>query len=400
MSCTFWQTKVSKRFLKSDECNGILDKIATKLHDGNLKPRSILNTLSLVEFLLKNGSPRFKLEINEDLFFIKKLRNFYDQNDEEDLGRSIQTIVQRILSLLENQEELKIAKEEAKRLRNRIQGFSNEGENGSGNGPNESVGSKYKGISSDSYQNEGVSGNREVNLAQKLGLESKVKIDESESKNEVRVITNKKEPEIDFLGFSNQGSNLVKQNSAEPDFLNSGQGKAKGGLKFLPPPPKKNQNKVNSVKGQTNGEQNVQIINETNLDFDFQTLNLNANQDAVNSIPDSGLNQNIDSINLTIPVKKNSGLIDFDFTASSNLPTVTNSQPKQDFDFGFENSTARNTSVDQNELDMFDFTSSAKNRDEFQGKASGEIKAKSVSKLPVPPKKNVVSTKESSDFLF
>jgi len=357
-----------------------------------------MNTLSLVEFLLKNGSPRFKLEINEDLFFIKKLRNFYDQNDEEDLARSIQTIVQRILLLLENADELKAAKEEAKRLRNRIQGFSNEGESGSGNG---SVDSKYQGISSDSYQNEGFSGNREINLAQKLGLESKVKPEETEVKKEKPVIASSQEAEIDFLGFSASNSNSAKLNSGEPDFLNTGQAKGKGTLKFLPPPPKKNQNNTTLFQGKANESQNTpKVSKETTLDLDFQALDISGNNPSFNSAPNSNLDQISESLNFTKPVPNNKGLMDFDFSGPSNLPKVPNSQPAQDFDFGFAETTTKNTPVQQNELDMFDFATSAKDTIGFERSSSVEVKGKSISKLPVPPKKNVLPTKESSDFLF
>jgi len=36
--------------------------------------RSILNTINLIEFLLKNGSSKFKGEVEDEKYFLKKLK--------------------------------------------------------------------------------------------------------------------------------------------------------------------------------------------------------------------------------------------------------------------------------------------------------------------------------------
>ena len=203
-----------------------------------------MNTLSLVEFLLKNGSPKFKLEAHEDQYFIKKFRTFEDDGDEEDLSKSIQTLAARILSFLENPEELKLAKEEAKKLKERIMGFSSELDSDSTG----SLDGKYKGISSDSYQNDKDSWRKEVNLAQRLGLEEKEERAQREEKQHreeaVASQNSQKGSDIDLLGGDFGEPVQLKTGTtpgAEVDFFETEVAKPKQrqGGKLLPPPPKK-----------------------------------------------------------------------------------------------------------------------------------------------------------------
>lgn len=402
-----------------DECNAILDKIASKLHEGSTKARTILNTLSLIEFLLKNGSPRFKMEIEEDQFFIKKMKNFYDDNDEEDLSKSIQILVQRIITFLENTDELKSAKEEAKMLRNRIMGFGNEATSSS-NGMSSDVDSKYSGISSDNYNTDKNGRRNESNLAQKLGLEPKSKV-RTHSPEKVERVENKdfdhnsknNIDNVDFLGSSNNktqnnnnGSNNFNILESDVDFGNkTGNVKTKPMSKLLPPPPKKNQNKFES--GVNKNEGNNTKINEGSkdvgslLDQDFSQLKIE---------PGFQQQKKKDSADFLFDghvVSKNEGeskKVDdftFDFMQNGQSQPIIVSDKKQSIDFLDLQpkivSGQNNSNKPLNDVDMFDFS-----QDSFTNKldVNVESKTKAVSKLPMPPKKGEKSLKNDGDFLF
>lgn len=134
----------------SEQSRYIVEIVFGKLSDQGQKPRTVLNVLSLIEFLLKNGSQIFKVEMEEEKFLVKKQLNFYSDNDDEDLGKSIQILAQRILSLFEKPDELRNEREEAKKLRDRIKGFSCEA---SKSYTPFTEDNKYGGISSDDYAN-------------------------------------------------------------------------------------------------------------------------------------------------------------------------------------------------------------------------------------------------------
>lgn len=66
-----------------------------------------------------NGSSKFKGEIEDEKFFLTKLKeNFNDSYDE--LHKPIQNIIDRILVLVQDEEMLKKEKESAKTLRERL----------------------------------------------------------------------------------------------------------------------------------------------------------------------------------------------------------------------------------------------------------------------------------------
>lgn len=274
-----------------------MEKINEKLRKNGTKPRAILNTLNLVEFLLKNGSSKFKAEIEDELFIIKKFKN-YLEDDEEDLNTSIQTISQRILALMDDLEELKRAREEAQKLKERIRGFSSEIEAKIGSYDEDP---RYGGMSSDKLASGqyNTSGNPEVNLARRLGLQTETTnndvpktthTDKNESRTEnsndskpkvspkqtdeedfLGLGTEKKNSKVndddDFLGLNSQNNKKndqandllnLTQATDKLDLLTGGQEKPKKATKLLPPPPKK---KV-GTSTQINSTQNITDNNE------------------------------------------------------------------------------------------------------------------------------------------
>ena len=55
----------------------VLEGIITRLSNSNSNSRKILNCLNLVDFLLKNGSSKFKGEIDDEKYFFNKMRENY-----------------------------------------------------------------------------------------------------------------------------------------------------------------------------------------------------------------------------------------------------------------------------------------------------------------------------------
>ena len=162
-----------------ENCNYIIDQILTNLSNTSSVSRKSLNILNLVDFLMKNGSAKFKGEMEDEKYFFKKIKEFY--NDPYDVLHSpIRNIIDRIIELIENSDILKKEREEAKKIKEKlgknIKGISNESN------------SKYKGFSSDdvkkdSNNNTNISCNSydirpEINLEKKLGLENPEKKDE------------------------------------------------------------------------------------------------------------------------------------------------------------------------------------------------------------------------------
>lgn len=74
----------------------ILEQVLSRLTSSYSNSRRILNVLQSIEFLLKNGSSKFKGEIEDEKFFLSKLKeNFNDPYDE--LHKPIQSIIEKIL---------------------------------------------------------------------------------------------------------------------------------------------------------------------------------------------------------------------------------------------------------------------------------------------------------------
>lgn len=156
-TCTWWQTSPTISSVKSECCGIILEEILNWLTSSYSNSRRVLNVLNCIEFLLKNGSSKFKGEIEDEKFFLQKVKeNFHDPFDE--LHKPIQNNIDRIIDLLGNEEVLKKEREQAKSVRERFKGISNET-------------NKYESYSSDDLQGEiRYDSHKEVNLTKKLGL--------------------------------------------------------------------------------------------------------------------------------------------------------------------------------------------------------------------------------------
>lgn len=90
-------------FLKSENCTLIIENILNRLTSAYSNSRRILNTLNLIDFLLKNGSSKFKGEIEDEKYFLSKMKeNFNDPYDE--LHKPISNNIEKILNLITDEE--------------------------------------------------------------------------------------------------------------------------------------------------------------------------------------------------------------------------------------------------------------------------------------------------------
>ena len=60
-----------------------MEEIINRLTNPNNNSWKILNVLNLIKFLLKNGSSKFKGEVEDEKYFLNKMRDNY--NDPYDL---------------------------------------------------------------------------------------------------------------------------------------------------------------------------------------------------------------------------------------------------------------------------------------------------------------------------
>lgn len=65
-----------------------------------------MQTLVLIEHLLKNGSPRCIMEFKDELYKIKKLQDFQFSEGGEDKGVSVRQRSKNIVDLLTDEDKL------------------------------------------------------------------------------------------------------------------------------------------------------------------------------------------------------------------------------------------------------------------------------------------------------
>jgi hypothetical protein len=308
----------------SDKCNSIIDIILTNLSNAQNQSRKILNVLNLVDFLLKNGSSKFKGEMEDEKFFFKKIKEFF-LDPYDILHPPIRNAIDRIISLIEDPEALKKEREEAKKIKDKM-GKVTEGIGCESN-------DKYEGYSSEDVKGNGYDIRPEVNLERKLELTKEKKNSEKNNKTEDFLEQTKQveiDSNIDFLGVDddNKNGNLEKEKKEVQE------GKKK---KFLPPPPKKEKgskpnfarNNKKSDNPSDNGLLNLNSSSNLTHEKDDFFLDLNINQTTTkNSQTDVNittqqvqsdlLNFNfLDSEKKTSEIKKDIDLLNFTQTTTS-----------------------------------------------------------------------------------
>jgi hypothetical protein len=104
--------------------------------------RRILKTLSLIEYLIKNGSPRCIQEFRDEIYQIRTLQDFSHYEDGQDRGAAIREVSKRVVTLLNDEQKIDEERKKSQELRERLGGDMKA--YGSG-------GSSYGGTGSGSY---------------------------------------------------------------------------------------------------------------------------------------------------------------------------------------------------------------------------------------------------------
>eukprot|EP00638_Chattonella_subsalsa_P004933 CAMPEP_0117757266 /NCGR_PEP_ID=MMETSP0947-20121206/14621_1 /TAXON_ID=44440 /ORGANISM="Chattonella subsalsa, Strain CCMP2191" /LENGTH=739 /DNA_ID=CAMNT_0005577111 /DNA_START=101 /DNA_END=2320 /DNA_ORIENTATION=+ len=112
--------------------------------------RQVFKGLTLLEFLIKNGSERIIEDSRDHMHRIRMLQNFNytDTTANIDRGQGVREKSKQVVDLLASNENIREEREKARRLRNKYVGVSNDSYSG-GFGGNNSFGGSYDGFGSD-----------------------------------------------------------------------------------------------------------------------------------------------------------------------------------------------------------------------------------------------------------
>lgn len=117
--------------------------------------KQIFKSLTLIEFLIKNGSERFIEAARDKLFKIKRLQDYNFYEGTVDKGSGCREKAKQIVELLSSNEIIRAEREKARALRHKFGGVGSDSRGMGGGGYSGSYGGSYGG-SSDSYGNQGI----------------------------------------------------------------------------------------------------------------------------------------------------------------------------------------------------------------------------------------------------
>jgi epsin len=133
----------------------IMKHIWKRLNSQRKKWRKIIKTLTLIDYLLKNGSPRCIAEIKDEIYQIKTLQDFSHFENGADKGAGIREKSKQIVELLNNEGKLEKEREAAKTMQNSIGNLEAFGSNaGGGGGSDKGKAGNYGGFGSESYKSD------------------------------------------------------------------------------------------------------------------------------------------------------------------------------------------------------------------------------------------------------
>jgi hypothetical protein len=110
-------------------------------------------TLTFIDFMIKNGAERFIEHARDRLHKIRALQDYNFYEDSVDKGSGVREKSKQIIELLGNNEHIRSEREKARALRNKFVGIDSRNAGGGSYG-----GSSYGGGGSDSYSSGGVGG--------------------------------------------------------------------------------------------------------------------------------------------------------------------------------------------------------------------------------------------------
>ena len=78
----------------------------TKLESKPNEWRRVLKTMNCIEFVIKNGSPHFVIEVRRECHKMSSLSNFYYMESGKDQGGFIREKVMLVVDILKNEAQL------------------------------------------------------------------------------------------------------------------------------------------------------------------------------------------------------------------------------------------------------------------------------------------------------
>jgi len=126
----------------------IMQTVWGALAERGAKWRRVFKALTLVEFMIKNGSDRVVDELRDGQFKIRQLQEFHHTEDGKDWGSGIKEKAVAVLALINDPDALRAERENARKNRDKFMGIGNETHN-------DDFGGKYGGMGSDSYDRYG-----------------------------------------------------------------------------------------------------------------------------------------------------------------------------------------------------------------------------------------------------
>mmetsp|Transcript_25068 Transcript_25068/g.62879 ORF Transcript_25068/g.62879 Transcript_25068/m.62879 type:complete len:233 (-) Transcript_25068:413-1111(-) len=106
------------------DCQAIMTEIWTALQEKGKMWRRVLKALTLLEFLVKNGSERIIDEIRRDQYKVRPLMDFSFSEDGKDKGAAVREKAKAIVELVSDMEMLRSERDKARQHRDKFIGMS------------------------------------------------------------------------------------------------------------------------------------------------------------------------------------------------------------------------------------------------------------------------------------
>jgi len=123
------------------ESQTIMNAIWAGLAEKGKMWRRVIKTLTLLEFLIKNGSERIIDEMRAGQYKVRPLMDFYHQEDGKDKGAGIREKAKQIVEIVSDHDMLRQERDKAREHRNKFGGMGSSYDSGSYGGGGSSYGS-------------------------------------------------------------------------------------------------------------------------------------------------------------------------------------------------------------------------------------------------------------------
>ncbi|WOK98555.1 clathrin interactor EPSIN 1 [Canna indica] len=176
-------SEIAQATKKFTECQLIMNVLWTRLTDTGPNWRHVYKALTVIEYLIANGSERAVDDILEHSFQISAISGFeYVEPSGKDVGINVRKKVETIVALLNDEEKIKASREKAAANRDKYVGLSSTGISYKSSSASYGSSSFYSKDRYGSRSREGDSFRDSYKEGEKYGKESKWKNEEKDSK--------------------------------------------------------------------------------------------------------------------------------------------------------------------------------------------------------------------------